>query len=93
MCNEHNLTLEVEFDEEVNLVTLNIYGKSDIIYDEQKRYKMFWTRLKTALKVLFGIEVTWSFWFYFRGRNHIEDFCTAIIEGTNKVKFWEDEQK
>lgn len=87
-CGEHNLTLEVEKDKKINLVSLNIYVDTEIgdFYKWDNWYQMTWFRIKTIFKIILCHELRFEAWFLFRGKEHIEDLITALREGMEKLK-------
>ena len=87
-CGDHDLTLEVEYDEKINLISLNIYVDTEIgeFYKWDNWYQMTWFRIKTIFKIIFGHELKFEAWFLFKGKEHIEDFITALREGMGKLK-------
>jgi hypothetical protein len=90
---ECGLTLELEYDPDLNDVTLNIYQK--MIYcswwgvNSTARFYWFkdmWHRIKGALKLLFTGRIQLEESFLFKGDDHVDAFITAIQEGREKVK-------
>ena len=87
------LTLELEYDPEINYVTLNIY--QDLLYcswfgvtplDKFYWFKDMWNRIKGALRLLLTGRIRLEESFLFKEEGQINDFIAAIQEGREKIK-------
>ncbi len=90
---ECGLTLELEYDPELNYVTLNMHQK--LIYcswwsidplDKFYWIKDVWHRIKGALKLLFTGRIRLEESFLFRDKEQIDSFLTAIHEGRERIE-------
>lgn len=95
------LTLELEYDPEINDITLNMHQR--LLYcswfgvdslDKFYWFKDMWQRIKGALKLLFTGRIRVEESFLFRDPEQMDDFVTAIKEGREKIaKFREDHDR
>jgi hypothetical protein len=85
---ECDLTLELEYDEELNYVFLNMYKTlkwSSYFHNGDKWYWNLWYRFKMAFKCLFFgyVEVEESF--ILDGKEHIDSFIKVLQDARLQV--------
>lgn len=90
-ANDCDLSLEMEWDEELGEIALNMY--KDLRWNSEwgSDYKFGWwwkdkwLRLKVASKVLFTGYIKVDGWLILQGNEHIDAFIEALEEGKNKI--------
>ncbi len=87
-CQSHDMTLCLEHDKEINILTLytKVTGPAPYYYKNDPWHKSLWNRIKCASKILFNGEIDYQEEFIFRGEQHIQDFIQALQEGLIRIK-------
>ena len=89
-CNsdDHITTIEMEYDKEFRMITLNFYKKYvwTSRYGDINWFERFWKRLTCSLKMFFTGWIEVEEYVILRGEDHINSFIEALEEGKQKVK-------
>jgi hypothetical protein len=87
------LTLELEYDPEINMVSLNMYQKLAYCswFGVSPTEKFYWfkdmyNRIKGALKLFFTGKIELEESFLFRESEQIDHFILALQEGMEKIQ-------
>ena len=89
---EHDITLDLEYDSDVNMIFLNMYKNlrwCSYKGCDQNFFSEIWCRIKTALKMIFTgyIEVNCDF---ILREDQINGFMEALEEGKRKLEKLKD---
>lgn len=87
-----NTCLEFEYDNESDMIFLNIY--KDLAWASQWHIKPtwywkfvdYWKRIKCALRILFTGYIKVEESFVIRGGDHMDSFIHALKEGKEKIE-------
>jgi len=85
--NDHDFTISLEYDEEINDVIMYIYKKmywKEYFKDYSFLTKMF-KRIKNSMFLLFGGYLEMEADILFSNSKQIEDFILALKEGIEKI--------
>lgn len=93
-CNspEHRCGIEIEFDKEINMISLHFYKTVSFDwwkYDVDKisgRLQNLWNRIKKSCKLLFTGELEMEDELIMMEFDHIESFIEALQEGLEYCK-------
>ena len=93
-CDEHIVTIEMEFDKEFNDIALNFYKKISWSshYGDYNWFQRIWNQLKAATKILFTGWIELEESFLIRDEEHINAFIEALEEGKRKLKTNNDQE-
>lgn len=87
LSTDHEATLSLEYNHDLSCVTMTLYKNVAFIsylYDEKKiidKLRMFWYRLKNAIKLLFTGYLEMEGDLIFDGPDHIDSLIQALKEG------------
>ena len=85
---DHDMTLELEWDKDVKMVFLNFYKKLvwSAYWGTDNWFKSQWLKLKAIYKIVFFgyIEVEESL--IIKDPEHIDNFLTALVHGRQKLE-------
>ena len=89
-CNDtkHTNSIFIEYDKDLNRVVANLSSalRIDCDYPQYSKFKRLWIRLKLGLRFLWMGEMEMLEEFYFKDKEHIEDYITAITSGMKKME-------
>ena len=88
MCGseECDLTLELEYDEELNEIILYIY--KNVYWSDgwsNSLFVRFWKRLKASLKIMFTGNLKMDSDFIFDSKEQIKEFTSQLESGITKI--------
>ncbi len=88
MCgdDDHTVVLELDYDEDLNEITLSFYNKMYYIAPSENWLSRFWEKLKVSLLVLFKGYISLEGYLLIHGERHLNDFIKALEEGKTYLK-------
>lgn len=98
MDNDHVHTLNLDFDEELDILDLVIYHKSFTAYKDNFHCKGFWQhleywykdkvqRFKWIMSIIFRGYIETEASFEFHGIEQINDYLSALANGRDKILY------